>query len=211
MFNGIIQEKGTILKISGNETGKTFTIQSKKVITNKKIGDSIAIDGVCLTITHLSENSFDVDLVPETLQKTRFLKIQEGQQVNLEAAIKMGDDINGHLSQGHIDTVGTVKNIQKDGTSQKIEIEFPVTLGKYMALKGSITINGVSLTISNLLTNSFEVTIIPMTQTETNLGNFNIGETVNLEVDMIARYLESMMNDKDTQVTYDFLKERGFL
>lgn len=193
MFTGIIREKGIIANIEKFKTKTIFTINSKQVLKNKKIGDSIAVNGVCVTATKKNENSFSFDAIKETLNKTNFKFSKKGDKVNLESALTLQSAIDGHLVQGHVDNTGTVKNLSTVKNRKILTIEFPKELKKYMALKGSIAINGVSLTISELGTKTLSVDLIPLTTTNTNLGSLKKGDKVNLEIDIIARYLEKII------------------
>lgn len=190
MFTGIIQEMGTAEK-----TGKTLKVRAGGVLKDKKTGDSIAVDGVCLTITKLSKNSFWADVIAETAKLTTLGKLKPGQKVNLEPAMKCGGILNGHFVTGHIDTTGKIlKN--KNGT---VDIGFHKKFKKYIAKKGSITINGVSLTVADLDGSIFTVKLIPHTIKNTNLGNLKKNDKVNIEVDILARYLEQLLNEAKKQ------------
>lgn len=193
MFTGIIKEIGKISAISHQKGGKLIRISAKTSLKKRKIGNSIAVDGACLTITKLGKNYFEADITPETLRKTRLALIKKGETVNLETPLKVGDTIDGHFTLGHIDATGIVKKIKEEGNSRKIIIEFPEHIAKYLACKGSITVNGVSLTISDLRTKTFEVALIPETLKRTNLGNLKVGTVVNIEVDLIARYINGSL------------------
>lgn len=223
MFTGIIQELGTIQKIenvhaTNPEADETktalirLTIKAPNILSQKKkIGDSVAVDGACLTITSLTGETFTADAIPETLNKTIIVTYTEGTQVNLEEPLKIGDTLDGHMVQGHVDFVGKITNIKTDCDSTILRISFPEDYAKYFALKGSVTINGVSLTISLLLESSLEVSLIHETMSKTNLGSLKINSPVNVEIDLIARYLDSLLQDKAQQTNYWFLRERGFI
>ena len=207
MFTGIIQEIGKVTKIEKSPTGLTLVIEIKKIIENKKIGDSIAVNGACLTIVEINNNNVRFDVIEETLSKTNLKKLEIGNEVNLEPALTLSQGIDGHLVQGHVDCEGIVEKFE----GQKLTVKFPLDIAECLAFKGSVTINGVSLTISNLQEDTLTVSLIPHTLENTNLKNLTKGNTVNLEVDLIARYLKNMMEKRDNEAKYEFLKERNLI
>ncbi len=211
MFTGIIQQIGTIQNLEDRD-GNTFLTIASPMASSKKVGDSIAIDGCCLTVLEGSnEHSFIVEAVQETLQHTIIKNYQKATRVNLENPLKAGDGLDGHMVQGHVDFVGKIKKVVAEGMSRRVSVSLPHEMAKYVALKGSITINGTSLTVSNLGTNDFEVTLIPQTIETNNLGTLTEGSEVNIEIDVISRYLEKLLQDKEKETTYQFLQERGFI
>lgn len=216
MFTGIIQEIGKIARIEKKHDVATFTIESKELAPKLGIGDSVCVDGACLTVVEKEKKSFKVQAIPETLKRTISKDYGVGSRVNLEPSMQMADRFHGHIVTGHVDFVGKIAKIESEGETIAITIGFPPAYGKYFAMKGSVTVNGVSLTISKLNAKSFEVQIIPHTQNSTNLDitysphNQKKGE-VNVEVDLIARYLERLLNAKEDESNYFFLKERGFI
>jgi riboflavin synthase len=201
MFTGIIREIGTVQNF-----GKTLKIKAEKVLTNKRIGDSVAVNGVCLTITALGKDFFEAEVMEETSTLTNFSDLKEGDKVNLEPAAKIGDSLDGHFVTGHVDTTGEVLQ-----AGETFKVKFPEEFGKYMAWKGPITLNGVNLTITDISSDTITTKLIPHTLRNTNLGNLEKGEKVNIEVDILARYIEKMVEHKDKEATYHFLKERNFL
>ena len=208
MFKGIIQEIGTIVSLQKNEAGcLKIQIQSSGLHQNCSIGDSIAIDGACQTIIAKNQQSFHIQAVPETLKLTNFPSYQIGSKVNLELPITLQSLIDGHLLTGHIDGTGTVKNLKNNFLS----ISFPAKISQYLALKGSISVNGVSLTIAKLLKHQINIALIPHTIASTNLSAFKKGSKVNLEVDLIARYLERLLEAKEQQTKYGWLRDRNFI
>ncbi|MBU1151239.1 riboflavin synthase [Patescibacteria group bacterium] len=206
MFTGIIKEIGKVTNAEKSGKNLKLKIQTQKILEDKKIGDSIAINGACSTIVELEDKEFTIEAMPETLEKTNLSLLTKNSQVNLEDSLRMGDRLDGHLVQGHIDGMGEVKK-----SGQILQISFPKKLAQYLALKGSITINGVSLTISGLTENSLSVDLIPHTLKETNLSKLKTGNKVNLEIDTIARYLKSLLDNKEKETKYEYLTERGFL
>ncbi len=210
MFTGIIQEVGTIKNIADSEENQKISIEAN-LASNLNIGASISVDGACLTVVSKQNNTFEAVIMPETIKRTVASKYQSGTKVNLEPAIKVNDRLDGHIVTGHIDFTSKVISAEKDKDGYNITINFPTEYRKYIAMKGSITVNGASLTISKLLSDAFEISLIPHTLEITNLGQLKAGSSVNIEVDLIARYLENLLKEKDQQVTYEFLQQRGFI
>lgn len=186
MFTGIIKHTGTIKK---NSSG-ALSIYSPTLSPNKS--DSIAVDGVCLTVMAKKNYIIEFDVMPETLKCTTFQFLKDGDKVNMETALKLSDFLGGHLVTGHVDCVGEVRKIQIDKNSKIITFSFPKKLAKFIANKGSIAINGVSLTVINASLNLFSVSLVEYTLKHTNLGTLQVSDKVNLEVDIIARYLENL-------------------
>ena len=198
MFTGIIQAKGSIREVSSSKEGARLKINSNELnLLDSKVGDSIAVDGVCLTATEVADNWFSVDVSNETMSCTTFSKLNQGQNVNLEKSLRLNQGIDGHLVSGHVDGVGTVNSIDKDGESIRIKIEVQSDIVKYIAKKGSICVNGVSLTINSVENNIFDVNIVPHTFSVTTLGELKLNSIVNLEIDQVARYVERLLNLKD--------------
>lgn len=208
MFTGIIEELGTVAKLEKRSEILILTISAPKTASKLNLGDSVAIDGACFTATSITEGSFTVEAIPETQERTLIKNYSKGTCVNLETTLTLQKGISGHLVQGHVDGVGAVVSINEN---KEMEISFPQELARFIAFKGSITINGVSLTVSKLMDKSLQVSLIPFTLQETNLGKLVIGELVNLEIDLIARYLERMLDAQDGQAKYNFLKERNLI
>ncbi len=211
MFTGIIQEQGEIKDIQNSKKGKTFSILTNSILKNKKIGDSIAVDGVCVTITKINEKAFEFYAMPETLDITNFSSYEIKDKVNMEPALTMNQALNGHIIQGHVDMTCEVKGFSKNEDNVRLTIAFPKELSDYLAFKGSITINGVSLTITDLNADTFTVDLIPHTLEITNLSELIKGDKVNIEVDLIARYIKNLLDSKEKETKYEFLKERGFI
>ena len=186
MFTGIIEEVGKVKKIAGGQGILTL----KTSFSDLRPGESVAVNGVCLTISRTEKNLASFDLSPETLKKTSLGKLRTGQPVNLERALRLGDRIGGHLVTGHIDGKGKILAIRKTGPGKEITILFPTEIKKYLAVKGSVAIEGISLTVSGVFGNRVSVALIPYTLAKTNLGGKRVGDEVNLEVDIIARYLK---------------------
>lgn len=219
MFTGIIRQLGRIARIDQKENLTELTIEAPGIAANAKKGDSIAVDGVCLTVTASGKTGnvsnettqFTVQVIPETLARTIIGAYKENTAVNLETPMKLGDELHGHMVQGHVDFVGTVTAVKPDGDSTVLQISFPSDFAKFLALKGSVTVNGVSLTVSLLQEETLEVSLIPETLAATNLGALATDHKVNIEIDLIARYLDRLLQDKERQTTYQFLKERNII
>lgn len=196
MFTGIIEEVGKIKNISKTSSGILFTISADKVLRDCNIGDSIAVNGICLTVTKFDNESFTVDVMNETVRKTTLYKLTQNSYVNLERAMLANSRFGGHIVSGHIDGTGTISDIKKDGIAFIYKINTTKEITKYIINKGSITIDGISLTVVIVSDTSFTVSIIPHTMTVTNLGKKKIGDMVNLENDCIAKYVEKMLDNK---------------
>lgn len=207
MFTGIIKEIGKISEVAKKSGKFSITIDSKKVIKGKKKGQSIAVNGACLTINKIKTNKATFEVMEETLRVTNLKYIKKGSKVNLEPAIKAGEDLDGHMVQGHVDCTAKILKAEKE----KLEIEIPKNSSKYLALKGSIAINGVSLTISHVEEKSFEVCLIEHTLKNTNLSELKKGDEVNIEFDPLAKYIEKLLDSKADETKYEFLLERGFI
>lgn len=194
MFTGIIQSKGTIEALTPKGGDVELTVATGKLeMANVELGDSIAVNGVCLTAVQLTENSFVADVSKETLSLTSLGDLNIGSPVNLEKALTLETHLGGHLVSGHVDGLGEVLERRDDGRSEWFKVRTPVSLAKYVAAKGSITIDGTSLTVNRVNGCDFEINIVPHTLQETIIGNYQVGTKVNLEVDQIARYLERLL------------------
>ena len=194
MFTGIIQGIGNISKIDSNGPDSRIVFKAGRMkLDDVKIGDSISVNGVCLSITEKTKDSFSSDLSSETLSLTTFIEMRANSKVNLEKAMSFSSRVNGHLIAGHVDGVGVIKEMKNDGRSILILIEFPEELDKYISKKGSIAVDGVSLTINGTKENTFSINIIPYTLSGSIISEYNIGTKVNIEVDLIARYLEKLV------------------
>lgn len=211
MFTGIIKETGKIKEIKKGPKATIFSIQTKSILKNKKIGGSIAVDGICVTIIKIDNNIFDFDAMPETLGITTLGTAKIGNTLNLEPALTLNQALDGHLIQGHIDEVGTIDSLIKEKDKVQLKISHTKEISQFLAFKGSVTINGVSLTISDLDEKTFSVDLIPHTLKLTNLNDLKKGDKVNIEIDMIARYLKNLLDSREKETKYEFLKERGFL
>lgn len=220
MFTGIIEGLGTIIEIRPTGRGKHLTFDADFVLDQTKIGDSISVSGVCLTVIMIDGKRFQVDVSPETFARTTFLRAKIGDRVNLERALRLSGRIDGHLVSGHIDGIGTVKRKQNTGNAVIFTIGVPESLSRYMVKKGSVAVDGISLTINNCGRDSFDVSIIPHTAKLTTMGLSKVGNPVNIETDMIGKYVERFVNkmqysDREKEagqsVDMQFLAKTGFL
>lgn len=215
MFTGIVEEVGKLLYISSSPQGGQLTVEASLVLDDLKIGDSVAINGVCLTVVKINHRTVVFDTSAETLERTTLGKLRTGSSVNLERAMKAGGRFGGHIVQGHVDGVGLFLGKKQIGESFQVKFSFPVELGKYICLKGSITVEGTSLTVSNLGSSWFEVAVIPHTWRATSLALLTPGMGVNLEVDVLAKYLERLLESRSSPttsstLTLDKLRNLGY-
>lgn len=219
MFTGIIEETGTVLSVRGGRAGAVLDIAASKVLEDTGAGDSIAVNGVCLTVTP-GHGHFTADVMPESLRRTSLGSLSAGSKVNLERAMQCGGRFGGHIVSGHVDACGRVERLEHEGIALLMTVSVPAALMKYIAIKGSVTLDGVSLTVAEARDNAFTVSLIPHTLGSTTLGLLRTGSPVNVEADMLARYLERLLVAGDGHqdslgsqgrgLTADFLKENGF-
>ena len=191
MFTGIVVEQGVVSVCRRSQNGAVLEIESKQLLPNLRIGDSVSINGACLTVVEKERDKFVVEVTPETLRLTNLEKVQPGDRVNLEAAARLSDFLSGHLVQGHVDQTGQLLSIRPEGNSRILRFSAENEVYQYCSLKGSIAVNGVSLTITGLGEGWFEVALIPHTMRVTNLGRLKVGGQVNLEADVISKYVKS--------------------
>ena len=211
MFTGIIKAKGTISAITQRGGDVRLTVSSPDLPwSDYEVGESIAVSGVCLTAVTLHENGFETDVSLETLQVTALGQLKVGSFVNLEPAISLGERLGGHLVSGHVDCTGTVISRSADARSIRLVIEIPERYSRYVAKKGSICVDGVSLTINEVSEKSFDVNIIPHTAEATIMDDYRVGTVVNVEVDLLARYIERLLGHDGDGISEDFLKAHGY-
>ncbi len=211
MFTGIIEEIGEVVSLKRGARSFTLTIKANKVLEQTEVGDSIATNGVCLTVTHLSEGRFDADVMPETVERTALGRLKPGDGVNLERALTLSTRLGGHLVAGHVDSTGRLVDRREDDTALWLTFEAPQSILRYVVEKGSVAIDGVSLTVARVTEQTFSVSLIPHTQGATTLHRRRIGEQVNIESDMIVKYVEKLMGKSPSGgLTLDFLRENGF-
>jgi len=214
IFTGLIIEVGRVRQIRRRPDGAFLVIEAKKVLEGTRIGDSISINGVDLTVIETTADSFSADTSLETLSRSNLGELRSGNRVNLERALAVGERLGGHMVQGHVDGTGELLSTMREGNAYRMRFGFPRGLGRYIAMKGSITVDGISLTVAALGDDWFEVAIIPHTWRETNLSDLKIGDRVNLEVDVLAKYVERLMQrdaePAESKLTMDYLIERGY-
>jgi riboflavin synthase len=211
MFTGIIKARGTIDAIQPRGGDVRLTIRSSGLPwTDYELGESIAVNGVCLTAVALHDDGFDTDVSVETLNVTALGKLDVGSAVNLEPSISLGERLGGHLVSGHVDCTGTVTARAADARSIRLVIEIPKEYARYVAKKGSVCVDGVSLTINEVSVESFEVNIIPHTAEVTIIEHYAVGTVVNVEVDLLARYTERLLNPDGSGISLDLLKAHGY-
>lgn len=211
MFTGIIEEIGRVRALRRGARSFTLEIEARKVLEGTQVGDSIATNGVCLTVTRMDEGGFAVDVMPETVERTALKRLQPGSPVNLERALTLNSRLGGHLVAGHVDATGRIASRREDDTALWLEVEAEPAVLRYVVEKGSIAIDGVSLTVARVGERSFFVSLIPHTQGVTTLHERRVGDRVNLENDMLVKYVEKLMGRAPQGgLTLDFLRENGF-
>lgn len=217
MFTGIIEEIGTVKKIQKvSDQAVTMTISSSKILEDVGLGDSISVNGICLTVTHFTSDYFEVDAMPETIKATSLNSLKKGSSVNLERAMAANGRFGGHFVSGHIDATGKIVKKKKEQNAIYYDIEIPNDLTKYILHKGSITVDGTSLTIFGIQQSIFTISLIPHTAKGTILGEKEEGDIVNIECDMLAKYVQKMLQNDDheqkvNRISKDFLQQNGFM
>jgi len=207
VFTGIIEELGRVDSVEPEK----LVIAASKVLQGMVVGGSIAINGACLTVTGFSTDTFSVDVMPETLKRTNLGLLRVGDGVNLERPLALGGRLGGHLVQGHVDAAGRVASVIRDGEAMMIGFEAPPEVMRYVVDKGFIAVDGASLTVVTRDNTFFEVSVVDFTRKHTTLGSRRVGDLVNLEVDIIAKYVERLGQARTAGLTTDFLQEHGFL
>ncbi|MDD3437230.1 MAG: riboflavin synthase [Candidatus Gastranaerophilales bacterium] len=211
MFTGIVEEIGTVKIFSKQEKNALIVVECKKILEGTKIGDSIAINGVCQTVTEIFSNTFSAQVSSETLSVTNLANLKAGDKVNLERALMLNSRLGGHIVTGHIDGLAKIKSIQNQSEFYNVKFEAGKYLGKYIVKKGSVAINGISLTIADVVLNEFSVAVIPHTFENTVLKFLKTGDFVNIEVDVLAKYVEKFLSrEHNSTIDENFLKENGF-
>ena len=214
MFTGIIEDKGKVLRVEYRGLEKRLTLEMPKDLTGLHPGDSINVNGVCLTVVELQGRQVVLDLSQETLQKTILSELREGDQVNLERALRLSDRLGGHLVTGHSDGIGVITEKRKERDFINLKIRVPNHVSKYIVPKGSIAVDGISLTVNNLEGEEIRITVIPYTLEKTTLIDKNVGDRVNVEADILGKYVEKFLDrrgDTPKALTLSFLKEHGYI
>mgnify|MGYP006437481667 FL=1 len=214
MFTGIIEAIGSVAKLQQLGSDWRLTIDTGKLdLSDVVLGDSIAVNGCCLTVVELKENIFSADVSNESMRCTALGEFKDGTRVNLEKAMLASGRLGGHIVSGHVDGVGSLVELSEDGASVRLVYEAPKEIAKYIAAKGSVCIDGTSLTVNEVSGQKFSVNVIPHTQAETIIGDYKVDQKVNLEVDLIARYLERLLQGTESRtegLNKDFLAKHGF-
>lgn len=221
MFTGIIEEVGSVASIRKGAHSCVLTVNASRVLEDVHLGDSIATNGVCLTVTSFTSHSFSADVMHETLNRSSLGSLHIGSPVNLERAMLAGGRFGGHIVSGHIDGVGTISSIKEDDNAVWYTVEAPSNILRYIIEKGSITIDGISLTVAKVTNSNFSVSIIPHTRAQTNLASKKVGDVLNLENDLVGKYVERLMlqpiaasqeqpEQKSSGITKEFLSHYGF-
>jgi len=216
MFTGLIEEIGTVVSIVKTTNSARITINAKKIMDNIKIGDSISTNGVCLTVTKFTSNSFSVDIMAETMRRSSLHSLTSGDEVNLERALLVGDRLGGHIVSGHIDGMGTITKLMKEDNAVWVTISASPEILKYIVQKGSIAIDGISLTVAYVDDRVFKVSIIPHTKDATTLLRKEVGDIINLECDMLGKYIEKFLQSREQVpvnkgIDMNFLSINGFV
>lgn len=215
MFTGLIEEIGIVRTIVNGVKSAQIQIEAKKVLEEVQIGDSISTNGVCLTVTKFTSNTFTVDVMPETMRRSNLKNLISGSKVNLERALKVSDRLGGHIVSGHIDDTGVITDFTKEDNATWVTIKAPKNIMKYVISKGSIAIDGTSLTVAQVDENNIKVSIIPLTKDKTILLSKKEGDEVNIECDIVGKYIEKLVSFKEEEkqtsnITMDFLRNHGF-
>ena len=215
MFTGLVAELGTVVALKPLKQSYNITVKAQKVLANLKIGDSVAVNGACLTIVNISGSDFTADVMPETVKLTNLRHLKSGDRVNLERTLRLCDGLDGHIVSGHVEGVGVIAAKKAEGIAEIVTIKTPPELLKYIIKKGSIAIDGISLTVTEVTDTGFSVSLIPHTAKETTLGFKKPGDEVNLETDIIGKYVEHLLNFKAPKgkqgLTKSMLFENGFI
>jgi riboflavin synthase len=193
MFTGLVEEVGRVLRVAPASRGARLSVHAPLVREGLRVGDSVSVSGACLTAVALGEDAFEVDAVAETLRRTALGELADGDPVNLERAMRLGERLGGHLVQGHVDGTGTVAGARREGESVVLAIAAPADLMRYVVEKGSVAVDGVSLTVAARRADGFDVALIPHTMAMTTLGPDAVGRRVNLEADLVAKYVEALL------------------
>lgn len=216
MFTGLVAELGTIKTMKKGAKSYQLTIEADKLAKTLKIGESIAVNGACLTVVAFTEKDFTVDVMPETVRMSTISSYKSGEKVNLEKTLRLQDGLDGHIVSGHIEGIGQIILKKKEDIASLVTIRTPAELTRYIIKKGSIAVDGISLTVTDVTEDTFTVSLIPHTAKETTLGFKNIGDSVNIETDIIGKYVERMLSyscnkEKTAGISKKTLFENGFI
>lgn len=219
MFTGLVAELGTVRWLKRVQNSYHLTVAARKVLDNLKIGDSVAVNGVCLTVDVLGSGEFTADVMPETMRLSNLRDLRSGDRVNLERTLRLMDGLDGHIVSGHVEGIGVIAKCRQDGIANVVTVKTPPELMRYILHKGSIAIDGISLTVTDVTEDTFSVSLIPHTSKETTLGFKTVGDEVNLETDIIGKYVEQMLKfgnkaekkDETSVLSKATLFENGFM
>ena len=217
MFTGIIEEMGVVKEVTKTRQGSSVSILAQTVLEGLKVGDSVTVNGACLTVVAFARTEMKADLSPETAKVTTLGSLKAGDPVNLERAMRLGDRLGGHLVSGHVDAIGTIRARVQEGDALQLTIEAPREALRYCVPKGSVTVDGISLTLNEVTDRGFRVTIIPHTAKVTTLGIKQVGDAVNLEADLIGKFVERLFPGRESgsqpaiQIDKEYLQRRGLI
>ena len=218
MFTGIVEEIGTLSRTERTTGFCQLTIRASKVLDDCRAGDSIAVNGTCLTVTRQYSDGFAADVMAETMRRSNLENLKVGDKLNLERSLRLSDRLGGHIVAGHVDEVGTITHLRTEGIATLMTVGISHPLTRYIAVKGSVCVEGVSLTVTDVSDSSFQVSLIPFSKENTTLGLKRVGDAVNIEVDMLARYVERLITypegrsaEHSHNISQEFLKTHGFL
>ncbi|MCX7923661.1 MAG: riboflavin synthase [Clostridia bacterium] len=218
MFTGIVEELGRVRNIVKGSSSIKLSIECKQIVGDVKLGDSIAVNGICLTVTEFGGDWFTADVMPETMRKTNLDMLSIGSRVNLERALRLSDRLGGHMVSGHIDGTGIITDKVEEDNATWVTIEAPDNILKYIVMKGSVALDGTSLTVAYVDNICFKVSLIPLTAGVTTLGFKKVGDRINIECDMVGKYIEKLLGGgeqtgtgKKKDISLDFLRENGFV
>ena len=215
MFTGLIEEIGTVQQIVRGKESCRLTVQCRAALDDCKIGDSIAVNGICVTVTAIGSEAFTADIMPETMRRTTLDRLRVGNAVNLERALKLSDRIGGHLVSGHVDGIGAIIGRDDEENAIRLTIEADADVARYIVVKGSVALDGVSLTVASAAGNRFAIALIPHSADATILGRKRVGDAVNIECDVIGKYVEKLLGGmpdapRQRDISLDFLQQHGF-
>ena len=210
MFTGIVEDVGTLVSIVSRGTGVVLRVSTALPLGEIRVGDSLSVSGVCLSVTGKEKETFSADISAETLSRTTFRKRTAGERVNLERSLSLSGRLDGHLVYGHVDGTGTIREVRNAGESRVFHIRTDPSIMKYIVYKGAVAVDGVSLTVSSVHPEGFEVTLIPLSLGRTTFGGMRPGEAVNVETDIIGKYVRKVIEDRGSGISLDFLKKHGY-
>jgi riboflavin synthase len=210
MFTGIVEDVGAVVSLVSRGTGVILGVSTALPLDEMRVGDSLSVSGACLTLTSKEKGKFTADVSAETLSRTTFRALSTGSRVNLERSLSLSGRLDGHMVYGHVDGTGTVREVRRAGESRVFHIRIDPSIMKYIVFKGAVAVNGVSLTVSSIHPEGFEVALIPLTLARTTFGDLRPGEAVNVEADIVGKYVLRYLESRGSGISLDFLKKHGF-